>query len=231
MPLTDTDPWQPTVGAFHGDSSRVRSGPWNSDSAFRKAERVIGKRVDQRDDAALVEACLADERQAWDELIERYGRLVYSIPMRYGFGDADADDVFQSVFVILYRKLDTLRDQQRLSSWLITTTHRECWRIGRKRNRELDLDHDFADVSTPSEHHSSTWERQHLVREGLKRLGGQCAELLTALFLEPNEQNYEQIAERLGMKVGSIGPTRARCFRKLERILVEMGIDDRTTSE
>jgi len=192
---------------------------------------AIEHRADQRDDAALVEACLRNDRQAWDQLISRYRRLVYSIPVRYGFEPTDADDVFQSVFVILYQKLETLRDQHRLSSWLITTTHRECWRIGRQRNRELDLAHDFADVSSPSEQRIGDWERQHIVREALQRLGGQCQQLLHALFLEPSEQNYDQIADRLGMKVGSIGPTRARCFRKLEKILIELGLDERLESE
>ena len=45
------------------------------------------------------------------------------------------------------------------------------------------------------------------------------------LFLEQGAPDYETIAEQLDMKVGSIGPTRARCFRKLEAILLEMGIE------
>jgi hypothetical protein len=56
-------------------------------------------------------------------------------------------------------------------------------------------------------------------------LGGRCQELLSTLFLEPGEPSYEAIAERLDMTLGSIGPTRARCFKKLEKILVELGLD------
>ena len=48
---------------------------------------------------------------------------------------------------ILFRKLDTIRD--RLSAWLIRTTHRECYRIGKKSGRYAELDRDIEDVSLP----------------------------------------------------------------------------------
>jgi len=184
-----------------------------------------GLRKRYRSDPALVRACLAGRPEAWRELIDRYGRLVHSIPRRYGWSEADADDVFQIVFAILYRKLDTIRDQRQLSSWLISTTHRECYRIGKRTRRYAQLDRTVPDTAAPSDEQVAVWERQHLVREALRRLGGRCAELLTALFLAPGRPDYQAIAEQLGMKVGSIGPTRSRCFEKLQKILIEMGID------
>ncbi|MHC4949076.1 MAG: RNA polymerase sigma factor [Planctomycetota bacterium] len=177
-----------------------------------------------RSDPALVQACLRGDRAAWDRLVDQYGRLVYSIAHRYGLEEGDADDVFQAVFLVLFRRLETLKDQTRLSAWLITTTHRECWRIGR-RSEVPGLEETITDLGEPSEEQSERWERQHLVRLGLERLGGRCQELLQALFLEGAETGYESIAARLGMPVGSIGPTRARCFAKLERILSELGVE------
>lgn len=117
------------------------------------------------------------------------------------------------------------------SAWLITTTHRECWRIGRNRNRTLDLEHDFADVSQPEDARIEQWERQQLVRQALEELGGTCEELLSALFLTPAVEDYERIAGRLNMKVGSIGPTRARCFKKLEPILKRLGLEPPAETE
>jgi RNA polymerase sigma factor (sigma-70 family) len=181
-----------------------------------------------RSDPKLIEACRAGDQNAWNELIDRYGRLVYSIPRRYGLREADADDVFQSVLTILFRKLANLNDQTRLSAWLITTTHRECWRIGRRSGEAAtlaDLDHQIVDVGSPAQALAEQWERQHLVRAGLAILGGRCRDLLTALFLEPGEPRYDMITRRLNMKMGSIGPTRARCFKKLEKILADLGFD------
>lgn len=178
-------------------------------------------------DPLLVRACLAGDEAAWEELIDRYGRLVYSIPRRLGLSESDADDVFQNVFVTLLRNLGSLRDQTRLSAWLITTTRREAWRLGRAGSRRAE---DELNESLPADDPAALddvvrWEREQGVREALRRLDDRCRELLTALFLEPATPSYEVIASRLGIPVGSIGPTRARCFKKLDAILRELGID------
>ncbi|MEK6289566.1 MAG: sigma-70 family RNA polymerase sigma factor [Acidobacteriota bacterium] len=88
------------------------------------------------DDRALVESCLGGEPDAWEALILRYQRLIYSIPIRSGFSPVDAADIFQSVCLKLFQKLTTLRKQEKISSWLMTTTTRECWRVVEKRRRE-----------------------------------------------------------------------------------------------
>ena len=175
-------------------------------------------------DADLVQACVDGDAAAWDEILRRFGRLVYSIPRRYGFTSADTDDIFQEVMTILFRKLDTIRDRDRVSAWLIRTTHRECYRIGKRSGRYAELDRDIEDVNEPAGEDVELWERRHLVRQALRRLDGRCEQLLTALFVTPGQPSYETIARQLGMKVGSIGPTRARCFEKMEKILVELGL-------
>jgi len=175
-------------------------------------------------DAALVAACLDGSQAAWGEMVERFGRLVYAIPRHHGFSEADAEDVHQAVFTLLYQKLDTVRDADCLAPWLIRTTHRVCYRVGKRSRRYAELDHVIENVAEPADEDAAAWELRHLVRQALVRLGGRCQELLTALFLAPGTPNYRTVAEDLGMKVGSIGPTRARCFAKMEKILAEMAI-------
>jgi len=179
----------------------------------------------QRNDHQLVAACLNGEESAWSELVDCYGRLVYSIPRRYGLSDAECDDVFQGVFAMLFRKLDTLRDPDRLSAWLITCAHRESWRVGKQSNRNQHLDEAIVDVGSPSVDELERWETQHIVRTGLAQLGGPCEKLLTALFMQGSSADYQTIAEQLDMPVGSIGPTRARCFNKLKPILMQLGMN------
>ncbi len=177
-------------------------------------------------DAGLVEACVRGDGRAWNELVERYGRLVYSIPRRYGLSAADAEDVYQEVFTIVHRKLGGLRDPSRLSSWLISTTLRECRRLGRRSPKWEPLEEGSHTGEEPPPEQVADWERQQLVRQALRQLGGPCQRLLTALFSSPGTPDYKLIAAQLGMKPGSIGPTRARCFRKLEKILAELGLDE-----
>ena len=178
----------------------------------------------QRDDSKLIADCLKGRPRAWDELIERYSRLIYSIPLRVGLSTADADDVVQVVWGIVLRKLDTLREVDRLSAWLIRTTYRESWRRGRLSRKHVGLDESTVDASGPDEDEVSRLERQHVVRQSLDQLDERCRKLLRALFFDSESKSYEQIAADLGMKIGSIGPTRARCFKGLEKILVKAGL-------
>jgi RNA polymerase sigma factor (sigma-70 family) len=172
----------------------------------------------------LIRFCLQGDECAWDELVERYGRLVYSIPRRLGLSETDADDVFQVVFGIVLRKLDTLRDVERLSAWLIRVTYRESWRVSARRpSNQAPVERDLPAEDAPGDEQIEALERQNIVRQSLTELGGRCQELLEALFFEPQTPDYEEIAARLGMKIGSIGPTRARCFQKLEALLRKHG--------
>jgi RNA polymerase sigma factor (sigma-70 family) len=177
------------------------------------------------DDPRVVEACLAGDQAAWTEMVTRYRRLVYSIPRRYGFDDAASEDVFQEVFVILSRRLGTIRVRTGLAKWLITTTHRVCRGVIRRRRAVSGVSLELLDDATPPLDAIAAWERQQLLHTALRRLGGRCERLLTALYLGPVRVRYEAIAEMLDVPVGSIGPTRARCLAKLQREVRELDVD------
>jgi len=176
-----------------------------------------------RSDPALVEACLRGDRAAWDELVHRYSRLVWSIPRKYGLDGNDSEDVHQSTFASLIHHLGDLRDRERLSSWIITTATRECWRLRKRQSQRGTVSIDSAqEVPLPETDRAD--EQRQLVREGFERLNERCRSLLQVLFASDGEPHYPTVAEQLGMPVGSIGPTRARCLAKLEAILRGMGV-------
>ncbi len=195
-----------------------------------RRQPALPTRVDEeskptiRDNQDLIQGCLDGDESAWKELVERYGRLVYSIPRRYGLSAADADDVFQNVFAIVLRSLHGLRNQTCLSAWLITITHRETRRLAKSAPLNAELDDTIPDDASPASDHVQRLELQQAVREALAEMNDCCKELLSSLLLD-DAPSYQQLAERLGMAVGSIGPTRARCFKKLEAILRERGIE------
>ncbi len=182
------------------------------------------------DDRTLVEACLAGDAQAWEALILRYQRLIYSIPIRSGFSPVDAADIFQSVCLRLLQKLKTLRKQEKISSWLMTTTTRECWRVVEKRRRETqpsiygeDYDRDIinqlASQEPVADQQRIAFERQQAVSEALEALSERCRSLITLLFYSRDERSYSDIARITKIPLNSVGPTRARCLQKLKRIL------------
>lgn len=171
-------------------------------------------------DADLVAMVVSGDRSAWGPLVDRYKRLVYSIPRRYGFPEDVCDDVFQTVFALLLREVQNVRDPAALTKWLMTTTHRECWRVSRARKAsglpEVEL---AGSADQLPDELAQKWERQHLIQTALGQLGGRCEALLRAIFLDRSDPSYAEISRRLGMPVGSIGPVRARCLEKLMALL------------
>jgi RNA polymerase sigma factor (sigma-70 family) len=177
-----------------------------------------------RTDAELVQACIARDESAWNELVARYGRLVYSIPRRYGLTPQEADDVFQNVFLIVLRHLRNLKNKDSLAAWLVTITHREAQNTGKRQRQHVELDETMADSA---ETHFEVVERDVLryqVHQALERLDARTREFILAIMAD-DRPSYEEIAQRFGMAIGSVGPTRARCFKKLETILKEMGVE------
>ena len=177
-----------------------------------------------RTDSDLIVDCLSGNETAWKELVDRYARLVYSIALSNGLRKDEAEDVFQEVFTLVFRYLKDLRNHKVIAAWLITITSRECQRLRRQIPRTVELDEEIPDPSDSLEDELQVWERRHVVRLAMKQLEASCRQLLEMLFAE-SPMSYASIANRLGIPVGSIGPTRARCFKKLETILKTMGAD------
>jgi RNA polymerase sigma factor (sigma-70 family) len=195
----------------------------------KQTKTVATEDLAQWGDRQLIEACLAGEHYAWEVLISRYKRLIYSIPLKSRLSADDASDIFQTVCLTLYEKLDTLRDHGKISSWLITA-NRECWRVANRLQREsrrmASSDEDQSDpiadipaLAPMPDEEREVLERQQAVRQSVESLPARCRELLTMLFYQADDWSYSEIARRMDMPVPSVGPTRARCLEKLRRLL------------
>lgn len=190
--------------------------------------------LEQFDDAALVRACQRGDANAWETLVNRYQRLIYAIPRRAGLDDDQCADVFQRTFATLVEHLDRLDQPARVRAWLVTTAKREAQRTRQKASRTQPLPGDSPDEAHATEADlldpaplpdevAAELEDQHLVRTALAKLDDRCRQLLTLLFYQPEPMPYDQVAAAVGVPLGSIGPTRARCLQKLGRLLKEDG--------
>jgi len=170
----------------------------------------------------LVTRAANGDRQAWDALVERYAPLIWSICRRYRLDGADAEDVGQAVWLHLVEHLGNLRDPAALPGWLATTTRRECCRVLRVARRPqtawlgLDADTIPDEQARPAEQELLATERHAALREAFAHLPPCCQQLLT-LFIADPPVPYSDISARLGIPVGSIGPSRGRCLDKLRR--------------
>lgn len=168
-------------------------------------------------DSDLLRRCRTGDAEAWETLVGRYERLVFSVALRNGMSREDAADITQTTFIALLDAIDLLREDERLGSWLMTVARRQAWRNRRRTERVTgSLDQASAPADAIED-----WERLAWLHGGLQQLGDPCRELLTALYLDSDSPSYATIAPRLNRAVGSIGPLRARCLARLREILGE----------
>jgi RNA polymerase sigma factor (sigma-70 family) len=187
--------------------------------------------LDGLSDAELISRCLGKDAEAWETLILRYQRLIASITVKFKLSREDAADVFQLVSIALFKQLPAFNREAKLSSWFITVTVRECWKLCKKSGRTTTIDdagwNEIARSADPdaetSEEQVLTLERQHFVRTALQKLGEQCQSLLRRLFYSTEDLSYAEVGAEIGMPVASIGPTRGRCLARLKVELQKMG--------
>jgi RNA polymerase sigma factor (sigma-70 family) len=176
-------------------------------------------------DRDLIRACRKGDSRAWRSVLQRYERLVFSIPLNYGLSREDAADLTQLTFTILIQSIHSLDDDSRLGSWLATVARRHTWRLlERKRREGTGVERDLAENVTllgKDDESIEHWELLEWLNQGLSLISEPCRRLLQALYFDPEQPSYAEVAARLNMSVGSIGPTRARCLKNLKRALSE----------
>jgi RNA polymerase sigma factor (sigma-70 family) len=169
----------------------------------------------------LVPAAKGGDQHAWDAIVERFLPLVGAIIRAHRLSEADGDDVSQTVWLRLVEHLGALREADALPGWIRTTTRNECLRLlgarGRVRVVDPQAEHGLdAVVPDVAGDDLLAAERRQLLREALAELPAGRRELLLLLLGDPPAA-YEDISARLGIPIGSIGPTRARALEQLRR--------------
>ena len=187
--------------------------------------------VERESDAALIARCKRGDGAAWQVLVQRYQRLVYAIVRRIGLDEHAAADVFQTVFVRLLEHLPRLTQLDRLQAWIVTTAKREALLQRKRGMRTLSMtraedagaespEWDIADDALLPEEALAELQMQNQVRSAMDRLDPRCRDLLTLLYRDDDDKvAYDEVAARLDMPVGSVGPTRARCLGKLRKLV------------
>jgi RNA polymerase sigma factor (sigma-70 family) len=177
----------------------------------------------------LVRAAADGDRDAWDSLVDRLGGLIWSITRAYELEAAEAGDVVQTTWLRLVEQLDRIRDPDRVTAWIATTTRRECLAVIRSRRRQVPVPEAWleaeagataTDVAAPL----LTAERDTMLWRAFETLPERCRSLLRVLTADPAPA-YEDVAAALDMPVGSIGPTRARCLEQLRRRIESISAD------
>lgn len=168
--------------------------------------------------ADLVAFAKGGDARAWDALVERFAPLIWSICRKYRLDRTDAEDVGQNVWMIFVNHLDSVRDPAALPGWLVTIARRECFKVLRATCKVpangKALEDTPAEWAVSAEHDLILAERSAALHEAFCRLPLSSQRLLTLLIADPPVP-YAEISARLGIPIGSIGPSRRRCLEKL----------------
>ena len=157
------------------------------------------------------------DAQAWRSLIDDHAGLVWSIIRGFRFDEDTSCDVFQTVWLKLAEHLDRIREPAKLASWLGQTARNECVGVVRQRSRTVVSEEVIDLTATDDSSVSDGLERDEerfAVAMAFHRLPERCQKLLRLLVVDP-PTSYEEISRQLGVPIGSIGPTRARCLESL----------------
>ena len=180
----------------------------------------------QDSDQELIRACRQGNPTAWQQVLDKYERLVYSIPLHYGLEREDAADIAQLTFTILIQNLNRLREDSHLGAWLSAVARRHTWRLVKSRRRQIPTEIEDEDLAASAvvmgkadSNSIDRWELTEWLDHSLSKMDERCRDLLLALYFDIEEPSYTQVATRLGVPVGSIGPTRARCLERLKKIM------------
>ncbi len=188
---------------------------------------VLDEEQAVRTNSVLVGECLRGSEEAWSALIDKYKRLIFSIPIKYGFSVDEATDIFQSVCLEMLAELPKLRKAEALPKWIMQVTAHKCFHRRRQmlRTEPSDSDGEPPEQSTPARAEAvlREAEEEQTLRQAIAELPPRCRDLVHMLFFEEPARPYQVIAQSLGIATGSIGFIRQRCLEKLRRRLTETG--------
>ncbi|MFF5208103.1 RNA polymerase sigma factor [Streptosporangium sp. NPDC000396] len=181
-------------------------------------------------DQHTFDAALAGDQAAWDVLVSRFSGPLWSVVRAYGLSAADAADAVQGTWLRLLENLHTIRDPDRIGSWLFTTARREASLLSRRRRGErliadpADAEHAHFDTTPAGQAFSDpalavlTADEGRRLWRAVEAMHEPCRSLFRLMATAP-DAGVHQLAGRLGMPSGSYGPTRGRCLNRLRTML------------
>ncbi|MFD9094772.1 RNA polymerase sigma factor [Streptomyces collinus] len=202
----------------------MRSGTLLS-TAYDDVPYTRGGAVDRTEVGALVRSAVDGDAAAWKALVEGMSPLVWSVVRAHRLSDADGHEVYQTVWFRFAQHLGRLREPDKAGAWLASTARHECLKVLKGLTRltltddPLVLDR-ASEERTPeqslieAEEEADQAERVRRLWQEFEELGERCRQLLRVLIASP-PPSYLEVSAALGIAVGSIGPLRQRCLRRL----------------
>jgi RNA polymerase sigma factor (sigma-70 family) len=199
---------------IHEELARQRETELRAPSATRNEARS-----DTHDLGPTVRAAAAGDEKAWTLLVGRFTPTLRGVVRGYRLCATDVDDVVQSTWASAFPAIRKLREPEAIGGWLCIIARREALRTLARQRREIPVDE--SGLPEPAEHAPAETaivanEERHAIRAAVSRLSDRQRTLVSLLLQDPG-MSYAEVSSRLGLPIGSIGPTRERALDRLRR--------------
>jgi RNA polymerase sigma-70 factor (ECF subfamily) len=178
-------------------------------------------------DEALLSLVASSDDQALAELYDRFGRVAYGLALRILRDEALAQDAVQEAFLAVWRSADRfLAERAKASTWILTLVHRRAVdlvrREDRRRGEPLESAGEPLAPETVEQEVTLGFERR-VVQEALARLRPEQREALELGYYGGLTQS--ELAERLGLPLGTIKSRMFAGLSRLRELLAEAGLE------
>ena len=184
------------------------------------------------EEKALIERILSGDQEAFAILVEQHQKQVYNLCLRMVSNSADAEDLAQEAFVKAWKGLRFYKFESSFSTWLYRLTSNVCIDFLRRQKRRTAVsltspeeadstEFDVTDLQPGPEELAIHRDDQRAVSKAMSQLDEEHRLVLTLRVVE--ELSYEQIADVLGVKTGTVKSRLARARNRLRNILVQNG--------
>lgn len=165
--------------------------------------------------AEIVTRAGSGDEEAWESLVTRMSPLLWTVAKSFRLDEALARDVCQTVWVKLIESIGTIRRPDRIQAWLVTTCKREALRVKQAQAMLEPIEVPEIPTDTPDiDSQLIGDDDRRMVANAYARLDSRCRELLRLFAINP-PLGYREIAETMGVAIGSVGPIRQRCVQRL----------------
>jgi RNA polymerase sigma factor (sigma-70 family) len=175
-------------------------------------------------DPQLVTRAQNGDPAAWEEILRHHGSMLRNTARRHRLIETDAADAVQRTWLICFEQINRLRDPERFVAWLNVICRRECLRMVREQRRTMLMDHTNEQTLLGSAVDSALGPDELVVEiDEARRLHAAIRDLprkqhdVLVELMRDEGDGYVKVARRLGVPIGSLGPTRARAIARLSQ--------------
>ena len=188
-------------------------------------ESAVGRKPDAgAEETALIAASQQGDQAAFTELVRRYQRAVYRVAYALTRNASDADDLAQETFVRAWGAIGRFELGQPLHPWLARIATNQAYSLFRHRKRRpetsieplVEAGMQWGTDDDPADH-AARHQHERQLRISFEQLSQEHQAVLALRVLK--DFSYEQIAEALGVPIGTVMSRLSRARTELKRLM------------